>query len=61
MNRKLSYDGKKLREMTQEELKEQVETKKKRIVRNNLFVATITRVSLFTFSPSDRMIFFCNE
>ena len=28
MNRKLSYDGKKLREMTQEELKEQVETKK---------------------------------
>ena len=29
MNRKLSYDGKKLREMTQEELKEQVETNKK--------------------------------
>ena len=58
MNRKLSYDGKKLREMTQEELKEQVETKKKRIVRNNLFVATITGVSLFTFSPSDKMIFF---
>ena len=29
MNSKLSYDGKKLREMTQEELKEQVETNKK--------------------------------
>lgn len=29
MNRKLSYDGKKLHEMTQEELKEQVETNKK--------------------------------
>lgn len=28
MNRKLSYDGKKLHEMTQEELKEQVETNK---------------------------------
>ena len=29
MNRKLSYEGKKLHEMTQEELKEQVETNKK--------------------------------
>ena len=59
MNRKLSYDGKNLHEMTQEELKEQVETNpKKRIVRNNLFVATITGVSFFTFSPSDKMIFF---
>ena len=52
MNRKLSYDGKELHEMTQEKLKEQAETNKKRIVRNNLFVATITGVSLFAFPPA---------
>ena len=33
MNRKLSYDGKKLHEMTQEELKDKVETNQK----NELF------------------------
>ena len=47
MNRKLFYEGKELYEITQEELKERVETNKKRIVCNNLFVATITGVSLF--------------
>lgn len=52
MNRKLSYNGKELHEMTQEELKQQVESNEKRIVRNNLFVATITGVSLFAFPPA---------
>lgn len=52
MNRKLSYDGKELHEMTQEKLKEQVETNKKRIVCNNLFVTTITGVSLFACPPA---------
>lgn len=37
--------------MTQEELKEQAETNKKRIVCNNLFVVAIIGVSLFAFLP----------
>lgn len=49
MNKNLSYDGKKLHEMTQEELKDQVETNKKRIACNNLFVVTIVGISLFAF------------
>lgn len=52
MNRKLFYEGKELYEITQEELKERVETNKKRIVCNNLFVATITGVSLFACPPA---------
>lgn len=53
MNRKLSYAGIELHEMTQEELKKKAETNKKQIVRNNLSVATITGVSLFAFPPAE--------
>ena len=52
INRKLSYGGKELHEMTKEELKKQIETNKKRMVRNHLFVAVMTGVSLFAFPPA---------
>lgn len=52
MNRKLSYDGKELHEMALEELRLQLVVNKERIVRNNLFIALITGVSLFAWPPA---------
>ena len=51
MNRKLSYNGKGLEEMTQSELEKQVVTNKKRIVGNNIFLGTVAVASLFVALP----------
>lgn len=52
MNRKLYYNGKEVHDMTVEELTRQLETNKKRITTNNLFVAIITGISLIACAPA---------
>lgn len=51
MNRKLSYNGKELKEMTRSELENQVVTNKKRIVGNNIFLVAVAVASLFVTPP----------
>lgn len=52
MNRKLSYNGKAVYEMTEKELSQQLEVNKRRITVNNLFVAVITGTSLVVCAPA---------
>lgn len=51
MNNDLKYNGKYLEQMTTNELKQQYELNRKRIIGNSAFLATVSGISLFYCPP----------
>lgn len=51
MNRKLSYNGKSVSEMTAEELRQQLAVNRKRMTNNKLVMVVVTGVSLVACAP----------
>lgn len=52
MNRKLSYNGKSVHEMTAEELRQQLAINRKRMTNNKLVMIVVTGVSLVACAPT---------
>ena len=52
MNYELKYNGKRIIEMTNDELKQQYKLNKKRIVGNSAFLAAIAGISLYYYLPA---------
>lgn len=52
MNRKLSYKGKELSQMSKEELVEQMEKNKRRMFGNHLFLGSVSVAAFIAFLPA---------
>lgn len=56
MNRKLSYNGKSVHEMTAEELRQQLAINRKRMTNNKLVIVVVAGISLIPCPPAAILI-----